>query len=204
MGIRNKLMLLVLLASLVPMLLFGALAIGTAGQVIENEILSGSRLYTTMTKTRLESFFHAREGDGRLLASSRILRENLEVLNAFAADREEKARMADQFHAFLSQAIVQYGYTDLFLTNGYGEVVHSQHYQPLDLAPLVASREETGMALSGRQTWSELFWNSFVKDNILVLSACTGQGCSMPTLLRPLRAPPIGSACFISQGAALG
>ena len=168
--IRNKLIALVVLAGVVPLLLFGIWSAGNAGKVAEEEILSGNMLYATLTRERIETFFHSREGEVLILSSSRILRENLEVLNAFSADREQQEAMHKEFEAFLAEAKTQYGYTDLFLTNGYGEVVYSLQYNPLDLAPLVASREEVRTALSGRQVWSDLFWNSFIKDNILVLS----------------------------------
>ncbi len=99
-GIRGKLLLLVLPAILAPMLLFGALAIGTAGDVLTKEIQSGNLLYATMTKARMEAFSHAREGDARLLSSSRILRENMETLNAFSADKQEQVIMGEQFRPF--------------------------------------------------------------------------------------------------------
>jgi methyl-accepting chemotaxis protein len=186
----------VLPAILAPMLLFGALAIGTAGDVLTKEIQSGNLLYATMTKARMEAFFHAREGDARLLSSSRILRENMETLNAFSADKQEQAIMGEQFRTFLSVAIEQYGYTDLYLTNGYGEVVFSQNYDPLDLAPLAVSREETRQAISGAQVWSDVFWNSFIKDNILVLSTPVS-AWSNPDLA------PVGTLNLVLNQAAL-
>ena len=89
----------------VPLLLFGVWSAGNAGVVAEEEILSGNMLYATLTKERIETFFHSREGEVRILSSSRILRENLEILNAFSADKEQQEEMYKAFGTFLAEAL---------------------------------------------------------------------------------------------------
>lgn len=52
----------------------------------------------------------------------------------------------------------------------YNEVVFSLNYNPLDMAPLVSVGDYSESALAGTQSWSALFRNAFINDNILVLS----------------------------------
>lgn len=160
---------MVTLCGFIPMLILGVLSIETASKELEAEILKSNSLYTKLTKDTIETYFQAREGDALILSGSKIIREGLDQLNTFDQS-VNKTLITSEFSHLINLAIQQYDYTDIFITNIYKEVVFSANYNPLDIAPLAVSGDYVDMAMSGDQNWSNIFRNSFIDDNILILS----------------------------------
>ncbi|SCY29896.1 methyl-accepting chemotaxis protein [Alkaliphilus peptidifermentans] len=168
--IKNKLLVLVVIAGLVPIILLSGLSIRIASNEIQMEVLMRNQLFTNLTVDRLNEYFYNREGDGDILAGSKMVRQGIERMNTFNTSQEEETEIMAEFHNYLSNAIEKYQYTDIFLTNMYGEVIFSNRYEKNHIAPLVFSGNFVGKAMAGQQNWSQLFWNSFIKDNLMVLS----------------------------------
>ncbi|HYE10325.1 MAG TPA: methyl-accepting chemotaxis protein [Patescibacteria group bacterium] len=168
--IRTKLLVMVILTGLFPIIILSWLNISSSSNEIKNAIFKGNQLYTTLTNERINQYFHAREGDAKILTGSRIVSEGIEKINSFNVSEDEKQRLVNDFSQLLNIPLQKYKYTDIFLTNQYGEVVFSINYNKLDLAPLVFSGDFTTKAMNGEQNWSEVFRNSFIDDNIMVLA----------------------------------
>lgn len=168
--IRTKLLAMVILTGLLPILILSWLNISSSSNEIKNAIFKGNQLYTTLTNERINQYFYAREGDAKLLAGSRIVSEGIEKINSFNINQNEKQKIFDDFQRLLNIALQKYKYTDIFITNMYGEVAFSIKYNKLDLAPLVVSGDFCKNAMSGKQNWSGVFRNSFINDNIMVLA----------------------------------
>lgn len=168
--IQTKLLLMVLLTSLLPLAVLGIVSIHRSSLEIEHEIYRQNQLFTNLSKERIDAYFLNREGDSKLLSESKIVRDGIERLNTFSATVEEKTIIENDFKHILQTAIDQYAYTDIFLTNQYNEVVYSINYEKLDMAPLVVAGDYCEKALEGTQNWSHIFRNSFIDDNIMVLS----------------------------------
>lgn len=167
---RTKLLYMVILTSLLPIILLSWLNISNSSNEIKKEIYKGNQLYTTLTKERINQYFSTREGDAELLAESRSISEGIEKLNSFSISEVENANIIEEFTRILNIPLNKYNYTDIFLTNKYGEVVYSINYNKLDLAPLVVSGDYTKKAMMGERNWSSVFRNSFIDDNIMVLA----------------------------------
>ncbi|KAB3532502.1 methyl-accepting chemotaxis protein [Alkaliphilus serpentinus] len=168
--VQVKLLIMVLLTSLLPIIILSSISINTSSNEIEREILKGNELFTSLTIDRINQYFYNREGDGRILATSKTITEGMEVLNSFNYSEIEEKLINSDFEKYLSPIIEKHQYTDIFLTNSYGEVIFSNKYHKNDIAPLVFSGDFVGKAMLGQQNWSEVFWNSFIKDNLMVLS----------------------------------
>ncbi|MBS3994548.1 MAG: methyl-accepting chemotaxis protein [Alkaliphilus sp.] len=168
--IRNKLLIMVAITGLVPIILLSWLSIDNASKEIEKEIFKGNQVFTTLTTERINEYFYSREGDGRVLANSNSVREGVAKLNDSNYTKLEKEEITAELLRYLNIAIVQYEYTDIFLTDKYGEVIFSSKYNKLDIAPLVFSGKFNEKAMSGIQNWSEIFRNSFIGDNLMVLA----------------------------------
>jgi methyl-accepting chemotaxis protein len=168
--IRTKLLVMVVLTGLLPIIILSWLNISSSSNEIKNAIFKGNQLYMTLTNERVNQYFHAREGDAKILAGSRIVSEGIEKINSFNISEVEKQRLTDDFSQLLNIPLEKYKYTDIFLTNQYGEVAFSINYNKLDLAPLVVSGDFSTKAMNGEQNWSEVFRNSFIDDNIMVLA----------------------------------
>ena len=167
--IKWKLFLGIMICGVLPLLLLGILAIHSASKEIKSEVYENHQLYTILTKETIESYFNSREGDALLLSGSKIVREGLEALNTFDSDVDVD-QINEEFKAFSDITINQYGFTDIFITNMYQEVVFSANYNKLDMAPLATSADYIAMGMAGEQNWSGVFRNSFIDDNIMVLT----------------------------------
>jgi len=168
--IHNKLLVMFLVTGLIPIIIASTLIINNASDKIEGEVLKSNELFTTLTKERINEYFYNREVDGILLASSKIISEGIEELNSFNSSDLEIAIIMEDFKEYLDLALDKYDYTDIFLTNKYGEVIFSNRYERIDIAPLVFSGDFCDKAMKGEQNWSGVFRNSFIGDNLIVLS----------------------------------
>ncbi|MGE4283655.1 MAG: methyl-accepting chemotaxis protein [Clostridia bacterium] len=168
--ISIKLLAMVILTSLLPIIILSWLNISNSSNEIKNEIFKGNQLYTTLTNERINQYFYTREGDAELLAESRIIREGIEKINGFNMSEDENQKVLNDFKNLLNTVLQKYQYTDVFLTNKYGEVSFSINYDKIDIAPLVVSGDFSNKAMAGQQNWSEVFRNSFIDDNIMILA----------------------------------
>lgn len=169
-NLRTKLMLMAVIVSMLPIALLTAYNTSISGDLIEEGVFTKNQLYISMTHERIHEYFKSREVDANILTTSRNVSHGLERLNAFDADMEEIKQIETDFEDLLKSPVEEYGFTDIFLTNKYKEVVYSLNYDKLDLSPLVFSNDFVEKAMAGEQNWSKLFRNSFIDDNILVLS----------------------------------
>lgn len=169
-GIQLKIVLMALFIGFFPIVLLSAISINKSQEEVRHQIENHTQLFANMTNDRIETYFKAREGDALILAESRIVREGVEKLNTFQATDTEKNQIEVDFMRYLSNASTYYAFTDIFITNMYNEVIFSLNYNPLDMAPLVTVGDYSNNALKGTQSWSSLFRNAFIDDNILVLS----------------------------------
>ncbi len=169
-NIPMKLLLMVVLISAIPILFLGMISIDSATKTMTTEVIEKNQLYLSMTKTRIEDYFYAKEGDAILIAESINIKSGVEILNTFNSSTQEKMKIESDFDHIIGESLSHYDYTDIFITNVYNEVIYSKNYNPLDMAPLVVSGEFANIAMQGRQNWSTIFRNSFINDNIMVLS----------------------------------
>ena len=167
--IRWKLFLGIMMCGVLPLILLGVLAVVSASKAITSEVYENHKLYTVLTKETIESYFNSREGDALILSGSKIVREGLDALNSFDPD-VDTTQIMKEYKNFSDITINQYGFTDIFITNMYQEVVFSANYNKLDMAPLATSADYIAKGMAGEQNWSGVFRNSFIDDNIMVLT----------------------------------
>jgi methyl-accepting chemotaxis protein len=167
---RWKLLLMVLITGVLPILLISGIAVNSVSENIRNEIYKSNQLFTTMTQERINEYFSSREGDAKLLAESQIIRQGIEELNTFDKSEAEELKINENFEYLLNVALSKYEYTDIILTNKYKEVIYSLNYEPLDMAPLAVTGDVINKGSQGEQNWSPILRNSFIDDNIMILS----------------------------------
>lgn len=166
----SKLLLMAFVVSLIPIIVVSHYNISNSVSLIESALSSKNQLHIKMTHERIESYFNARENDAEILASSINVSKGMDILNGYNANVAEVKQIEHDFENILSKPLERYNFTDIFITNKYSEIVYSLNYDKLDLAPLVFSNTFVKKAMTGQQNWSTLFRNSFIDDNILVLS----------------------------------
>lgn len=168
--LRSKLIAMAIVVSLIPIFLVSYYNISNSIALIEEAVFSKNQLYIKMTHERIHEYINSREIDASVLSSSVNISKGLDVLNTFNVEVSQQRQIENDFKEILSEPLEQYGFTDIFITNKYSEIVYSLNYDKLDLCPLVFSNNFVEVAMAGEQNWSSLFRNSFVDDNILILS----------------------------------
>ncbi len=169
--IQSRLMLMTIVTALIPIIVLSIISTRQSTQEIENAIKDNNLLYTHLTKERIDNYFYNQEANGMVLSQSDNLQDGMTMIDTFSATQEELKTIESNFSEILNPAIEKYHYTDIFLTNRYNEVVYSSRYNKLDIAPLVSIGDYCIHALEdGDQHWSSLFRNSFINDNIMILS----------------------------------
>ncbi|WP_430883434.1 methyl-accepting chemotaxis protein [Fusibacter sp. JL216-2] len=168
--LRTKLVLMAVAVSLIPIAFLTVYNTSNSVSIIEDGVYSKNQLYLSMTHDRINEYFKSREVDANILTTSSNVSRGIERLNTFDADPSELRQIEKDFEDILMEPVEAYGFTDIFLTNKYKEVVYSLNYNTLDLSPLVFSDDFVDKAMTGEQNWSNLFRNAFIDDNILVLS----------------------------------
>jgi methyl-accepting chemotaxis protein len=158
MGIRTKLVLIFLLVSILPICLVAAYSYYTANKLLQEETFETHNLFLHATSARLEEFFRQHEANAEVLASA------AEVIGALR--EPERAFIADPLFA---SALKNFGYDIIFLTDPAGTVIHST--DRTIIGTNLSAREYLQGSLSGRMTWSELFYSDVIHRNTLVLSS---------------------------------
>ena len=170
MNLKGKLIALFLLIGLAPVLVVSVLAYISAENNIRDEVLSAMEMYAGITDHSLESYFSEREGDAAVIATTRDVYQSLNVL------REVEESSDPRWHERMvilddlgSTVIQQYGYADFFVTDLEGRAVYaySDEIQDADLS----ARDYVQGGLSGRITWSELFYSNVINENCMVVSS---------------------------------
>lgn len=164
-------MLMAVLTTFFPLVFLGIQSYYSSSKSLGDEIDKSNTLYTVLSVDRLNRYFKEREGDVHLLSQTRSLREGVELLNTFSLDQNGVQAIKEDFYQLVNQSIYKNQYTDIFITNQYHEVVFASNYNPLDLAPLVVVGNYIETAFSGEMNWSTIFYNTFIGESIMVLSA---------------------------------
>lgn len=168
--IRSKLILMVLLTVLIPLIILSLIFMNNAGNKIKEQVIGANELYATLAKERMNDYFYNREVDARILANARVISEGVAKLNSFNYTKPELEELNDSFKEFLQVPLESHGYTDIVITNKYGEIVFSNTYQKNDIAPVIFSGNFNEKAMQGEQNWSPIFRNTFIDDNLIVLA----------------------------------
>ncbi|AFL99596.1 methyl-accepting chemotaxis protein [Desulfitobacterium dehalogenans ATCC 51507] len=182
--IHNKLILMVLLTVLIPLMVLSLIFMNNASNKIKEQIINANELYATLTKERMNDYFYNREADARILAGSKVIGEGIAKLNGFNYTKLELEELNQNFKEFLNVALESHDYTDIVITNKYGEIVFSNNYEKNDIAPVIFSGDFNQKAMKGEQNWSPIFRNTFIDDNLIVLAT--------PIYLNPNETTPSG------------
>ncbi|HHY28543.1 MAG TPA: methyl-accepting chemotaxis protein [Desulfitobacterium dehalogenans] len=182
--IHNKLILMVLLTVLIPLIVLSLIFMNNASNKIKEQIINANELYATLTKERMNDYFYNREADARILAGSKVICEGIAKLNDFNYTKLELEELNQSFKEFLNVALESHDYTDIVITNKYGEIVFSNNYEKNDIAPVIFSGDFNQKAMKGEQNWSPIFRNTFIDDNLIVLAT--------PLYLNPNETTPSG------------
>lgn len=154
--LKSKLVIMAVVVSLIPIVIISYYNMSNSIHLIEDAVFSKNQLYIEIAHERIREYFKSREIDAEILSTSKNLSEGLDRLNAFDADFSEVRQIETDFREIIKTPVERYGFTDIFITNKYSEIVYSLNYDKLDLSPLVFSNNFVERAMTGQQNWSKL------------------------------------------------
>jgi len=166
---RFKLIVMAVAIGFIPMLIIGGVTNFSASEQLKTSILQTNTVFASLTVDQLKAYFAERKGDGIVIANSESIIRNVASIENENLSAAYKERAVEGIENFLSITAEEYGYTDIFIVNKEGVVIFSTKAKE-DLMDVDLS--ESGYiqgALKGNQTWSPLFYSSFIDENIMVL-----------------------------------
>lgn len=164
-----KLISVVVLTGIIPLLVLGLISYTSATTELENSVLKTNTVFSTVAASRLESYFFEREGDGVVIATSKSIVDNVDILSRDNNTARKIFIAKKELQTYLDVTCEKYGYTDIFLTDKYGNVIFSTKLKELLDGVDLSIRDYVQGGLNGEQTWSKPFYSEFVDDNMIAL-----------------------------------
>lgn len=166
--LRQKILLLIIIAGFIPMIAIGFLSIIKSQENIRNEVFRSNNIFLKLTISQLNSYFFERKGDGKVVASSENVYEAINIHREKGAEAAQWNIAYKRLEEFLVKVKESYNYSTVFVTDDKGEILFST--DRANEKANVSQREYIQKSLKGNANWSELFYSEHAKTNTLVLS----------------------------------
>lgn len=170
MNLRIKLLLLFLIIGLIPLAVIGVLSYQSAQDNIRDEIYSGMAMFGTLVDAQIEAFFQEREGDIRVLSTTRDVYQSMNILaetgyNTNSLAWQEREEMLD---TLLPEVVEQYGFAFVFLLNPEGRAIYSTH--DAIVGAELAQRNYFQQSVAGNLAWDNRFYSDVIHEDAMVIS----------------------------------
>lgn len=168
---RSKLIIIAIVTSLVPIVVISYLSFNNAYSELDMSVRTANARISEQVIDELTSFFEERMDDGILASMSDNLIYSIGTFNGMIPKSNEERQAAyEKMDAYLSVFMEQGNYTDVYVTNEFGKVAYSATMkEELENASL-GSRFYVNNALKGNQSWSNLHYNDYIGDNMMVVT----------------------------------
>ena len=174
MKVRNKALLLFIIAGLIPLCMVSFFACMQAQQALQDQVTTSNRIFLDQTITNIDSYFAAKKSSALAVAASQDVYLSLNVLRTSKDTSPEWKDSYRTLEGYLPSVATELGFDTIFLTNRTGIVLYaSAEKASLEGADL-SMRNYIQGALSGQATWSMVnghvvFFSDVVHHNCLVL-----------------------------------
>jgi methyl-accepting chemotaxis protein len=187
--IRNKTLLLFIVAGLIPMILVSFFAYTQSRQAIQDQVNSRVQIYADQIGGSLSTYFAIKQSDGEVLAATRDSYQGVLTYIQYGGNSSEWKIRYSYLDSVMPVATKDYGFDTIFLTNASGRVIYASTYKS-DLEGVDLSiRAYIQSSLKGQENWSTLFYSKFLGHNCMVFSA--------PVLANSTSGAVIGTINFI-------
>lgn len=128
-SLNYKMILIMLLISLVPLLIFAYLNINNSKEALENSTFNQLNAIKTIKANQIESFFEERRADINVLAATPIVNQ---ALNDFESIYQNQGinsssyqTLLKKYNKYFNNYTSKYDYYDLFLINTKGDIIYT-------------------------------------------------------------------------------
>ncbi len=179
-SLKIKMVALFLLVGLIPLVTLGVITYNQASQNIQDEVFVKIDVFGDLVDSKLEDYFAEREGDARVIATTRDVYQSINILQGGEHQGQTIGVIGDtddpmwqarlEILEDLGPTILDnYDYAIVFLTDGDGRIVYSTDSSMI--GDSVEQRDYIRGALRGEVSWSELFYSDIIHENCLIVSA---------------------------------
>ena len=174
MKIRNKALLLFVVAGLIPLILISCFAYTQAQQTLQDQVTASSQILLGQTAHSIDSYFAAKKPSALVVAASQEVYMSLNVLRASNNTSAEWKESYQTLDGYLPNVATEFGFDTIFLTNRSGIVLYASAEKTTLEGADLSMRNYIQGALSGQATWSmvnghTIFFSDVVHHNCLVL-----------------------------------
>jgi len=171
MSLKAKLIALLLLVGLIPVLVMAVLNYLVSSEDIRQQVFKTNDLFLELTVNELDSYFAERESNCRVIADTRDVYQSMNILkeagwNTGDPRWVERTAILDDF---ASTAAEEYGYAFLLITTPEGKVVYSTRKDILGAD--LSMRDYIQGALTGKTSWSSMFYSDVINENAMVVAS---------------------------------
>ncbi|MFA9557688.1 methyl-accepting chemotaxis protein [Evansella sp. AB-rgal1] len=164
---KSKILVLVFFVSFLPLIAISAFFYSGAKENITNEVINGNKVFLELTKSKINNYFSERAGDGEVFSIS--LHDDIERFHSYERGSTEWIDEYDNLHEILSTALGVYDFTNIYLTNEFGEITYATVESGIEGSD-ISNRDYFLAASNGNQYWTELFYSDVYYSNVKVLS----------------------------------
>jgi len=189
MRIRNKTLLLFIIAGLIPLIVVSTFAYTQSRQAMQDQVNGRVQVFADQIGDSIATDLMTKQSAAETLAATRDTYEGVLTYMQYGSNSSEWKTRYSYLDVVMPIATKDYGFDSIFITNASGLVIYASAYKS-DLEGVDLSfRAYIQSSLKGNENWSQLFYSSFVNMNVIVFSA--------PILADSNSGPVIGTINFI-------
>jgi methyl-accepting chemotaxis protein len=170
MRIRNKTLLLFIVAGLIPLILVGVFAYTQSQQALQDQVNTSVQIYADQIGNSLTTTFTNMQQSADVLAVTRDVYQGLDLYVQYGAGSQQWQIRYNILETAMPLATTKYGFDSIFLTDITGRCVYASTMKSILEGADLSSRAYIQGSLKGNDTWSTLFYSDVVKHNVVVLS----------------------------------
>jgi len=171
MRIRNKALLLFIVAGLIPLVLVSVFSYTQTRQAMQEQVNGRLQTFTDQIGTALSTYFLTKQYAAESLAATRDAYEGVLTYLQYGRNSSQWLTRYSYLDSVMPIATKDYGFDSIFLTNASGRVIYASAYKS-DLEGVDLSiRAYIQTSLKGEENWSTLFYSQFLTHNCMVFSA---------------------------------
>ena len=171
MRIRNKTLLLFIVAGLIPLIVVGTFAYTQSRQAMQDQVNTRVQLFADQAGDAVTGYFTTDQYYGEVLAGTSDPFQAISTYMQYGQNSSQWRAQYSHLDSFMPQAAKKAGFDTIFLTNASGRVIYASAYKSdLEGADL-SIRAYIQASLNGNENWSTLFFSKFLNNNCLVFSA---------------------------------
>jgi methyl-accepting chemotaxis protein len=163
--IRNKIIVIFILAGLIPMLLIAVMATIQSRKALRQATYDELELYQEMTQNRIETYMTQKRNEGWILGQTNRVMKSIEMYNLYGKESQLWLEGYAVLEGFIPGYADNFGAVSIFITDESGQVIYASGVVKEQLeAANISIRNYWMEAMAGKANISEFTYSSIIDD----------------------------------------